>query len=29
MALGMVAVVAVVMTLYAVLERRTTRWLGR
>ena len=29
MALGMVAVVAVVMTIYAVLERRTTRWLGR
>jgi len=29
MALGMVAIVAVVMTLYAVLERRTTRWLGR
>ena len=29
MALGMVVVVAVVMTLYAVLERRTTRWLGR
>lgn len=29
MALGMVAIVALVMTLYAVLERRTTRWLGR
>jgi putative spermidine/putrescine transport system permease protein len=29
MALGMVAIVAVVMTAYAVLERRTTRWLGR
>ena len=29
MALGMVAIVAVVMTVYAVLERRTTRWLGR
>ncbi|HEX7538609.1 MAG TPA: ABC transporter permease subunit [Dermatophilaceae bacterium] len=29
MALGMVAIVAVVMTLYVVLERRTTRWLGR
>jgi putative spermidine/putrescine transport system permease protein len=29
MALGMVVIVAVVMTLYAVLERRTTRWLGR
>ena len=29
MALGMVAIVAVVMTLYAVLERRTSRWLGR
>jgi putative spermidine/putrescine transport system permease protein len=29
MALGMVAVVAVVMTLYVILERRTTRWLGR
>jgi len=29
MALGMVAIVAVIMTLYAVLERRTTRWLGR
>jgi len=29
MALGMVAVVAVVMAIYAVLERRTTRWLGR
>ena len=29
MALGMVVVVAVVMTLYAVLQRRTTRWLGR
>jgi len=29
MALGMVVVVAVVMTLYTVLERRTTRWLGR
>jgi len=29
MALGMVVIVAVVMTLYTVLERRTTRWLGR
>jgi len=29
MALGMVAIVAVVMTVYAVLERRTTKWLGR
>lgn len=29
MALGMVVIVAVVMTLYAALERRTTRWLGR
>jgi putative spermidine/putrescine transport system permease protein len=29
MALGMVAIVAVVMTSYVVLERRTTRWLGR
>jgi putative spermidine/putrescine transport system permease protein len=29
MALGMVAIVAVVMTMYVVLERRTTRWLGR
>ena len=29
MALGMVAIVAVVMTLYVVLERRTTKWLGR
>ena len=29
MALGMVVIVAVVMTLYAVLERRTSRWLGR
>jgi putative spermidine/putrescine transport system permease protein len=29
MALGMVVIVAVVMTLYAVLERRTTKWLGR
>jgi putative spermidine/putrescine transport system permease protein len=28
MALGMVVVVAVVMTLYAVLERRTAKWLG-
>ena len=28
MALGMVAIVAVVMTLYVVLERRTTKWLG-
>jgi len=28
MALGMVAIVAVVMTLYAVLQRRTTKWLG-
>jgi putative spermidine/putrescine transport system permease protein len=29
MAMGMVVIVAVVMTLYAVLERRTGRWLGR
>jgi putative spermidine/putrescine transport system permease protein len=29
MAMGMVAIVAVVMTLYVILERRTTRWLGR
>ena len=29
MALGMVVVVSLVMTIYAVLERRTTRWLGR
>jgi putative spermidine/putrescine transport system permease protein len=29
MAMGMVVIVAVVMTLYAVLERRTTKWLGR
>jgi putative spermidine/putrescine transport system permease protein len=29
MALGMVAIVAVVMTLYALLERRTSTWLGR
>jgi putative spermidine/putrescine transport system permease protein len=29
MALGMVVIVAVVMTLYVVLERRTTKWLGR
>jgi putative spermidine/putrescine transport system permease protein len=29
MALGMVTIVAVVMTIYAVLERRTTKWLGR
>jgi putative spermidine/putrescine transport system permease protein len=29
MALAMVAVVAVVMALYALLERRTSRWLGR
>lgn len=29
MALGMVAIVAVVMTSYVVLERRTTKWLGR
>jgi len=29
MALGMVAIVTVVMALYAVLERRTTRWLGQ
>jgi len=29
MALGMVAIVAVVMTLYALLQRRTTTWLGR
>ncbi|NMM23228.1 MAG: ABC transporter permease [Phycicoccus sp.] len=28
MALGMVAIVAVVMTLYVVLQRRTTKWLG-
>jgi putative spermidine/putrescine transport system permease protein len=28
MALGMVAIVAVVMTLYAVLQRRTSKWLG-
>jgi putative spermidine/putrescine transport system permease protein len=28
MALGMVVVVAVVMTLYALLQRRTARWLG-
>ena len=28
MALGMVAIVAVVMTVYAVLDRRTSRWLG-
>ena len=28
MALGMVVVVAVVMSLYALLQRRTTRWLG-
>ena len=28
MALGMVAIVAVVMTLYVILERRTTKWLG-
>ncbi|HEY8620831.1 MAG TPA: ABC transporter permease subunit [Dermatophilaceae bacterium] len=28
MALGMVAIVAVVMTLYVVLERRTSKWLG-
>ena len=28
MALGMVAIVAVVMTIYVVLERRTTKWLG-
>lgn len=28
MALGMVVVVSLVMTIYAVLERRTTRWLG-
>jgi putative spermidine/putrescine transport system permease protein len=28
MALGMVVVVAVVMTLYALLQRRTSRWLG-
>ena len=28
MALGMVTIVAVVMTLYVVLERRTTKWLG-
>ena len=28
MALGMVAIVAVVMALYVVLERRTTKWLG-
>ena len=29
MALGMVAIVALVMTIYVVLERRTTKWLGR
>jgi putative spermidine/putrescine transport system permease protein len=29
MALGMVVIVAVVMTAYALLERRTSRWLGR
>ena len=29
MALAMVVVVAVVMTVYAVLDRRATRWLGR
>jgi putative spermidine/putrescine transport system permease protein len=29
MALGMVVIVVVVMALYAVLERRTSRWLGR
>jgi putative spermidine/putrescine transport system permease protein len=29
MALGMVGIVAVVMTAYVVLERRTTKWLGR
>ena len=29
MALGMVVVVAVVMAIYAILERRATRWLGR
>jgi putative spermidine/putrescine transport system permease protein len=29
MAMGMVAIVAVVMTIYVVLERRTTKWLGR
>jgi putative spermidine/putrescine transport system permease protein len=29
MALGMVAIVAVVMTIYVVLERRTTKWLSR
>jgi putative spermidine/putrescine transport system permease protein len=29
MALAMVAVVAVVMTIYALLERRTSKWLGR
>jgi len=29
MALGMVAIVAVVMTLYVALQRRTTKWLGR
>lgn len=28
MALGMIAIVAVVMTVYSVLERRTSRWLG-
>jgi putative spermidine/putrescine transport system permease protein len=28
MALGMVIVVAVVMTLYALLQRRTAKWLG-
>jgi len=29
MALGMVVVVAVVMTSYVLLDRRTSRWLGR
>lgn len=29
MALGMIAIVAVVMTVYSFLERRTSRWLGR
>ena len=29
MALGMVAIVALVMTIYALLERRATKWLGR
>jgi putative spermidine/putrescine transport system permease protein len=29
MALGMVAIVAMVMTIYVVLERRTTKWLSR